>query len=363
MKIITKICFASALALAPALTSTAAVPCVPRGTAAALYVNCGPISRNPDAQRMWKNLQQESHALKELADGIAELAKDEDFKEMADTPAWENARFDWAVVTLADYKFRMTSAGKLRLPQITCTLGGLFEAEPFSKALIASDLKNGSASEITGLGFKAYSFKDKDGDLDGVANVNPCLAVPQDGLMMIASNKTALKQLNGLYAGTVQPEKSVSKVFAKSPNGLLALYLDLTTLDKNTVKNLFSMADMPAVSIDGIDPMFDNCEQLRIFVSVENARELRISYEYIVKQTAPNWGDATDKDIVPFMKKFLENILAEMGHDDIKLKDFSVTQVGRTLRIQAVVNAAALCKILDEPDDADEDADEDDDED
>lgn len=337
-----------------AFTAFAVTPCVPKDTVLALYVNCGPIARNADAQKLWKSLQEESHCFQDIADGVAELANsfNSDASDTANSDAWNSARFDWAVIALGDYNVKMNSKGKFRIPPFSVTIGGLFEADPFREAVIGDDLESGSVEKIDGLDFAGYSGKElKD---ESLANFKPCFAVPQDGLFVIGSNKKVLKKTVGLYEGKIPPEPAVSKIFEKSPNGVFAMYADLNTLTKSDIVSAFKMVRMPQNTTDDWLTMLDLFSQIRVYVSVENAKDVHIAFEYVAKGKLANQlrelqKSQADKEFDGAMCEFLETMIAEAGLEDLKLKDLKVSHKGTLMRMEATINAIFLAKLIDAP--------------
>lgn len=344
----------SMLTIFVGLTAFAVSPCAPKGTALALYVNCGPISRNADAQAMWKSLQEESHYFQDIADGVDDLVKEfhSDTDEAAGAEAWNSARFDWVVLTLGDYKFKPNDKGKLRIPPIALTVGGAFEAEPFAASILGNDLEEGKSSEIKDLGFTAYRIVDE--DLSEVANVKPCFAVPQDGLLTVCSNTKLLKKIVGLYEGKFPPEPAVSKVFEKSPNGVFALYADLDSLKKDDIAVGFAKLGIPKRTLNDWFTILDNFSQIRVYLSVESAKDVHIALEYVAKGKFANQlrelqKSQADKEFDGAMCEFLETMIAEAGLEDLKLKDLKVSHKGTLMRMEATINAIFLAKLIDAP--------------
>lgn len=343
-----------------AFTAFAVTPCVPKGTVLALYVNCGPIARNADAQKLWKSLQDESHSFREIADGVEDFVKgfNSGADETLNHQAWKSARFDWAVFALGDYKAKLNDKGKFRVPPMTFTIGGHFRADEFCEAVLGSDLENGKVSKIDDLDFTAYRLLGT--DLSEVANLKPCIAVPQDGVFITGSNTKILKKTVELYAGKAQSEPGLSKIFEKSPNGVFAVYADLSSLKKSEIRSALNALKVPERTVNDWFSIVENISQLKFFLSVVSEKDVHLAVEFVAKGDlakgfAQIRNEASDEDFDRFMTDQIETALDDGQFADLKLKNLKFSHTDSHMRLEATINAIFLSKLFDAPDEDDED--------
>lgn len=221
----------------------AAVPKIPRGARAVVYVDIKNMMRNEDIRGI---MERHVHKGEGLQNEIMEET----------LAAGEYKAVDWACLVLGGWSNLLGENGKIRVPSLALVISGDFDAKKMLGAVIKGWVESRSVHivSVPGCGVETYGVSDIDDSkaLASVTNVKPIVAAVSNQEVVLASNESMLKAIVAVYVGKEHGVKTYEDMFGHRDCLLSIRVTKLHELIKEVCR--IAKPEIPPEAREYIDP-------------------------------------------------------------------------------------------------------------